>query len=102
MSDKGFKGKVALVTGGGSGLGEASSKDLAAHGAKIIVADLKPMSAGREDLLRGHTPPKDTETTTGITPVDQRQFHVLATGEDLGGGDASAPVRTDDRDVHTT
>lgn len=35
------------MTGGGSGLGEASSKDLAAHGAKIIVADLNLESAQR-------------------------------------------------------
>lgn len=34
-----FNGKVALITGGASGLGEASAKDLAAHGAKVVVAD---------------------------------------------------------------
>jgi NAD(P)-dependent dehydrogenase (short-subunit alcohol dehydrogenase family) len=32
-------GKVGLVTGAGSGLGEAGAKRLATHGAKIIVAD---------------------------------------------------------------
>ena len=35
----GFEGKVALVTGGGSGIGEAIVKDLAAHDAKVVVAD---------------------------------------------------------------
>ncbi|RJN31741.1 SDR family NAD(P)-dependent oxidoreductase [Nesterenkonia natronophila] len=35
-----FTGKVALVTGGGSGLGESISKDLAQHGAKVIVTDI--------------------------------------------------------------
>ena len=39
--------KVALVTGGGSGIGEATAIDLAQHGAKVIVADLilMPLSA---------------------------------------------------------
>ncbi|MDR7330514.1 SDR family NAD(P)-dependent oxidoreductase [Corynebacterium guangdongense] len=42
-----FTGKVALVTGAGSGLGEATAKDLAAHGAKVIVADINLEGAGR-------------------------------------------------------
>src|SRR3954468_2358850 len=33
-------GVAAIVTGGASGLGEATARDLAAHGAKVIVADL--------------------------------------------------------------
>lgn len=45
MSD--FTGKVALVTGGGSGLGEAISKDLAAKGAKVVVTDINLDAAER-------------------------------------------------------
>lgn len=33
-------GAAAIVTGGASGLGEATARDLAAHGAKVVVADL--------------------------------------------------------------
>src|SRR3954454_21535082 len=33
-------GVAAVVTGGASGLGEATARDLAAHGAKVVVADL--------------------------------------------------------------
>jgi NAD(P)-dependent dehydrogenase (short-subunit alcohol dehydrogenase family) len=35
-----LKNAVALVTGGGSGLGEATARELAAFGAKIAVLDL--------------------------------------------------------------
>ena len=35
-----FNNKVALVTGGGSGIGAAVSKTLGAHGARVVVADL--------------------------------------------------------------
>jgi NAD(P)-dependent dehydrogenase (short-subunit alcohol dehydrogenase family) len=40
-------GKVALVTGGGSGLGLATAKALSGLGAKVVIADL-PSSHGEE------------------------------------------------------
>ena len=42
-----FKGKVAIVTGGGSGLGEAISKELAAKGASVVVSDINLPGAQR-------------------------------------------------------
>ncbi len=35
-----MEGKVALVTGGGSGLGQATALAFAKHGAKVVVADM--------------------------------------------------------------
>ncbi|WP_327365150.1 SDR family NAD(P)-dependent oxidoreductase [Streptomyces sp. NBC_01217] len=42
-----FNGKVGIVTGAGSGLGEAAAKRLARDGAKIIVADRDITGADR-------------------------------------------------------
>src|SRR5690606_2864321 len=42
-----FDGTVAVVTGGGSGLGEAIGKLLARSGRKVVVTDLDPESDER-------------------------------------------------------
>jgi NAD(P)-dependent dehydrogenase (short-subunit alcohol dehydrogenase family) len=38
--ERDFDGKVALVTGGGSGLGQAAARLLAGRGARVVVADV--------------------------------------------------------------
>ena len=46
---EGIKGKVVIITGASSGIGEATARDLAAHGAKLMVA------ARREERLKSLT-----------------------------------------------
>ena len=43
----GFAGKVAIVTGGGSGLGEAIGKALADRGVKVVLSDINVKGAER-------------------------------------------------------
>jgi NAD(P)-dependent dehydrogenase (short-subunit alcohol dehydrogenase family) len=43
-----FDGKVALVTGGSSGIGQAVASRLSAEGARVIVADLAPAISGSQ------------------------------------------------------
>ena len=44
---RGLAGKVAIVTGGGSGLGEAIAKRLATDGVKVVVSDINLDGAKR-------------------------------------------------------
>ncbi|MEO3943929.1 SDR family NAD(P)-dependent oxidoreductase [Gorillibacterium sp. CAU 1737] len=51
--DKRMEGKVALVTGGGSGIGRAAAIKLAQHGAKVCIMDLGERRAQEvEDAIR--------------------------------------------------
>ena len=51
---KGLGGKVGLVTGGGSGLGEAIAKALSRSGVKVVVSDINLKGAERvaEEIVK--------------------------------------------------
>lgn len=50
-ADERLDGKVALVTGGASGLGFATSVDLARRGARVLVADRRELERARRRAL---------------------------------------------------
>lgn len=56
------KDVVAVVTGGASGLGAATVRELAARGAKIIIADL--------DAAKGESLAAETPERVGFVPTD--------------------------------
>lgn len=97
-----FEGKVALVTGGGSGLGEAISKDLAKHGAKVVVADVSLDGATRvaEEITAagGDATPFQADTSVADDSKRSVDFAVETYGalhyavNNAGIAGASAPV----------
>ena len=50
MTERSFAGKVAFVTGAGSGIGRATATAFAAEGADVVVADLN--TVGNEETAR--------------------------------------------------
>ena len=46
---KDFQGKVAVITGGASGLGRAMAERFAAEGMSIVLADIEPEALARAE-----------------------------------------------------
>lgn len=54
-----LSGRVAIVTGGSSGIGRAITRKFASHGARVVVADLTT------DAIEGGQPACDIVTEEG-------------------------------------
>jgi len=103
-----FDGKVAIVTGGGSGIGEAISKDLAGRGVKVVVSDINlegaervaaeisdgggTATAVRQDTAR----PEDSEKTVRHAVDTYGALHYAVNNAGIGG--AQAPTGEVDLD----
>ena len=97
-----FEGKVALVTGGGSGIGEAIAKRLASEGAKVVVTDIKLDAAQRvvdEIVAAGGTAApieadaakaEDAKTVVDFAKSTYGALHYAVNNAGIGG----APHRT--------
>lgn len=97
-----FAEKVALVTGGGSGLGEAIAKLLAKRGANVVVSDIDVKSVERvaNEITKAGGSASAIQHDTA-TPADNERAvaHAVATFGDLhyavnnaGIGGAQAPA----------
>ncbi len=74
-----FKDRVALITGGGRGIGAATAQRLAAEGAKVVVSD---MDAGPAEEVAG--PIKGLAIACDVTSREQVESMISRTVGELG------------------
>jgi NAD(P)-dependent dehydrogenase (short-subunit alcohol dehydrogenase family) len=91
-------GKVALVTGGASGLGAASARRLAAEGAKVLLTDVSAdagqavadqiADAGGDAAFAAHdvTSPPDWERVVALAVERFGRFDILVNNAGIGSG----------------
>ncbi len=93
-----FEGKVALVTGGASGIGEAVARRLASEGAAVVVLDLRAPDAERvaRELPRAIAcagdvaDPEASEQAVAAAVETFGGLHIAANVAGIGGPMASA------------
>jgi NAD(P)-dependent dehydrogenase (short-subunit alcohol dehydrogenase family) len=98
----GFAGKVGIVTGGGSGLGEAIGKALAQSGVKVVLSDIKLESAQRvaaeitksggtaSAFLQNTAKPEDCEAVVRHAVDTYGGLHYAVNNAGIGGAQAPA------------
>lgn len=79
-----FSGKVALITGGGNGIGRAASLAFARHGAKLVVVDRDTAAAEATAGIVRQKGGEAVAVTADVTKSDEVKAYVKATIEKFG------------------
>jgi NAD(P)-dependent dehydrogenase (short-subunit alcohol dehydrogenase family) len=85
MAQYDYKGKVAIVTGGGSGIGEACAVTFARSGAKVVVADYDEDGGKRVTEKIVSDGGEATFVTVDVSKPDQNEAMVATAVETYGG-----------------
>ena len=98
-----LQNKVALITGGGSGIGAATARMMASEGAKVAVAGIPDdgvLSVASEISAKGQTA---IGIPTDVSEPGQVESAIEKTANQFGQLDILVPnagIQLHDRDVH--
>src|SRR6185437_6620261 len=84
VADRRFNGRVAIVTGGGRGIGRAIAERLAADGASVVIAERNQETAGQTAeaiIAKGQTA---MSLPTDVSDRAQVESLVARTVDELG------------------
>jgi len=79
-----FTGKVALITGGGNGIGRAASVGFARHGAKVVVVDRDGAAAEATAGIIRQNGGEATAVVADVTKSDDVKAYVKAAIDKFG------------------
>jgi len=79
-----LRGKIAIVTGGAKGIGAHYSRALAAHGARVMIADIEDGATLAADIIQQHGPDAAASSVTDVSDETAVKMLVERTVERFG------------------